>query len=193
MRTRLLSTAIVALGSWLACSGPATADEYQVDNMHSAVSFKISHMNCGLVHGRFNKISGTFNVEDADPTKTSFTITLQTDSVDTNQQARDKHLRSGDFFNAEQFPTIAFQSNSVKAADGNFEVIGDLTMHGVTKPVTVTLKRGGSAEFPRGKQRTGFYGDFTVKRSDFGVGAGKFSGMLGDEIPVSVSFEGVKK
>jgi polyisoprenoid-binding protein YceI len=192
MRKRLLSTAIVALGSWLACSSPATADEYKVDKMHSCVSFKISHMNMGMVHGRFNTIDGNFAVDDADPSKTAFTITLQTDSVDTNQQARDKHLRSGDFFNAQQFPTITFQSTSVKAVDGNYEVTGDLTMHGVSKPVTVSLKRGGAVEM-RGQKHTGFYGDFTIKRSDFGVGSGKLNSMLGDEIPISISFEGVKQ
>src|SRR5262249_45991620 len=144
------------------------------------------------VHGRFNKFSGAFTIDKADPSKCAFELTIQTDSVDSNNAARDKHLRSPDFFNVEQFPTIAFKSTAVKAIEGGYEVTGDLTMHGTKKPITIQLKGGKAAEFPKGMPRTGFWSEgLTLKRSDFGMD--KFVGLLGDTIYVSVSAEGTKK
>src|SRR5271154_4378045 len=111
MHKRLIDLALLAAIGWATWAAlPArAADEYGVDPMHSSVSFRIAHMNVGSVHGRFDKVSGKFVLDDADPSKSSFTFTLQTDSVDTNQPARDGHLRGGEFFDAKQFPTITFQ------------------------------------------------------------------------------------
>src|SRR5262249_10177648 len=96
-----------------------------------------------------------------------------------------------DFFNVKQFPTISFKSTAVKAGKDGYEVTGDLTMHGVTKPVTFALVGGRSAQFPKGVQRTGFSTEFVLKRADFGID--KFGEALGEDVPVAVSFEGTKK
>src|SRR5205823_755526 len=100
--------------------------------------------------------NGTFTIDPDDPGKSSFELSIKTTSVDTNNKKRDDHLRSPDFFNAKQFPLITFRSTSVKPAEGGFEVTGELTLHGATRPVTFPLKGGRAAEFPKGVQRTGF-------------------------------------
>jgi polyisoprenoid-binding protein YceI len=171
--------------------GQARADDYTVDPMHSSVSFQIEHFGLTWVHGRFNEFSGSFNVDRADPSKSSFAMTIKTASVDTNNAKRDGHLKSPDFFDAKQYPTIAFKSNSVKAtAGGGYEVTGNLTMNGVSRPVTFTLEGGKTAEF-MGVTRIGFHTNFMVKRSDFDMK--KMVGPLGDLVKVSIGIEGIKK
>ena len=168
------------------------ADDYTIDAVHSGVSFQISHVGLAYIHGRFDDFSGNFTIDTSDPTKSAFSLSIKSESVDTNNSKRDDHLRSPDFFNAKQFPTISFTSTSVKPIEGGYEVTGDLTIHGATKPVTFSLKGGSSAEFPKGVSRTGFStSQIVVKRSDFGVG--KPMPVLGDEVYVSISFEGTKK
>ena len=168
----------------------ARADDYTIDAVHSGISFKIKHAGLSYVHGRFNSFSGKFTLDSSDPSKSSFTMSIKPESIDTNNGGRDNHLRSPDFFNVKQFPTISFKSTSVKAIEGGYEVTGNLELHGTTNPVSFTLKGGGSAEFPKGVQRTGYATDFVIKRSDFGVG--RPMPVLGDEVYVSIGFEGTK-
>lgn len=186
----LVAAAVLAGG--LVAVGPAwAADEYAVDPMHSGVNFKISHLGLSWIHGRFNSYSGSFTLDAADPGKSSFTLTIKTGTIDTNNAKRDEHLKSPDFFNAKDFPAIAFKSTAVKPAKEGYEVTGDLTLHGVTKPVTFMLLGGRKAEFPKGVQRTGFSMELVLKRSEFEMK--KFGEMLGDDVHVAVSFEGTKK
>jgi polyisoprenoid-binding protein YceI len=168
------------------------ADEYVIDAVHSGVSFQISHLGLSYIQGRFNEFSGNFTIDTSDPAKSSFSVTIKAESIDSNNSKRDEHLRSPDFFNAKQFPVITFSSTSVKAIEGGYEVTGDLTMHGETKPVTFLLKGGKTAEFPPKVTRTGFStSQIVVKRSDFGVG--KPMPVLGDEVYVAINLEGTKK
>jgi polyisoprenoid-binding protein YceI len=190
--TRRLVGPAIALCVLLGAAVPArAADEYAIDTMHAGVNFKISHLGLSWIHGRFNEFSGGFALDPTDPTKCSFNLTIKAESIDTANAKRDDHLRSGDFFNVKQFPTITFKSTSVKAAKDGYEVTGDFTLHGVTKPITFTLTGGRKAEFPKGMQRTGFSTELTLKRADFGMD--KFGGALGEEVYIAVSFEGVKK
>jgi polyisoprenoid-binding protein YceI len=186
MQRTFLTVAALAL---FAIAAPARADEYAIDDVHSSVGFKIQHLGISWIQGRFDEISGTFKL-DKDPAKSSFELTLKTESIDTNNKNRDTHLKSPDFFNAKQYPTIGFKSTSVKAVDGGYEVKGDLTMHGETKPISFTLKGGKEVDF-MGKKRTGFSTELTLKRFDFGMD--KFKEALSDDVQVAVSFEGVKK
>lgn len=186
-----LCRASVGVVAFLGLAAVAAADEYAIDTMHSSVSFKISHLGLSYVHGRFNSFSGGFTLDSSESAKNSFKMDIKSQSVDTNNSGRDTHLRSPDFLNAKQYSSLTFKSTSVKPVDGGFEVSGDLTMHGTTKPITFTLKGGGTAEFPKGVTRTGFATDFVIKRSDFGVG--KPMAALGDEVSVSIGFEGTKK
>ena len=191
MRTHSFKMAVAA-AFFLGLGIHATADDYVIDAAHSGISFQISHLGLSYVQGRFNEFNGGFTIDTSDPAKSAFALTIKTESVDTNNAGRDKHLRSPDFFNVKQFPAITFASTAVKAIEGGYEVTGDLTLHGETKPVTFSLKGGKSAQFPPGVQRTGFStSQIVVKRNDFGVG--KPMPVLGDDVYISISFEGTKK
>jgi polyisoprenoid-binding protein YceI len=189
MFKRIAALIAVLFVTVAAAQAPA-ADEYAVDAMHAGVTFKISHLGLSWTYGRFNDISGSFTL-DTDPGKCAFALTLKADSVDTANKKRDEHLKSPDFFNVKQYPTISFKSTAVKAIKDGYAVTGDLTMHGVTKSVSFSLVGGRKAEFPKGAQRTGYSTDLVLKRSEFGMD--KMLQAIGDDIHVSISFEGVKK
>jgi polyisoprenoid-binding protein YceI len=185
VRTALATVALLAL-----VAAPARADDFVLDPDHSSVSFMIDHLGLTSIHGRFNAVAGDFVIDKANPGKSSFTLTLKTESIDTNNAKRDAHLRSPDFFNAKQYPQITFKSTAVKPAAGGYDVTGDFTMNGKTKSISFTLKGGKTLEFPKGTQRIGFTTFLTVRRGDFGVGK---AGFLGDEVQVAVGFEGTQK
>jgi polyisoprenoid-binding protein YceI len=166
-------------------------ETYTVDPVHSSISFMISHAGISNIHGRFNDFSGKITIDSADPTKSNFAVTIPIDSIDTNNVKRDEHLRAPDYFNSKQFPTMMFQSTKVKATDEGFDVTGDLTLHGVTKPVSIKLKGGHKVvEFPKGTKRIGVVSTFSIKRSDYGVSTEPSA--LGDEIPISIGIEASK-
>jgi polyisoprenoid-binding protein YceI len=117
------------------------ADTYKIDPVHATVIYRISHFNVGNAYGRFNEPTGSVTVDNEDPSKSVFEFSVQVDKVDTANPKRDAHLKSPDFFNAKQFPTIDFKSTKVaKKGDNQFELTGDLTLHGVTKSVTFDLQ-----------------------------------------------------
>jgi polyisoprenoid-binding protein YceI len=180
----MAASAVLALG--LAASG----DDYAIDPFHSAVTFKISHSDLNWIPGRFNQFSGEFAVDSTDHAKSSFILAIRPESIDTNNANRDSHLRGPDFFDTKHYPDMKFRSTSVKPIDGGLEVTGEFTMHGQTKPVTFKLM-GGKTIAAKGGQRTGYTAEFKLKRSEFGIS--KFAPMLGDEVWVTVSFQGIKK
>ena len=164
---------------------------YEVDRGHSALLFRIKHVDVGFTYGRFNDFSGKMVVDEANPAGSSVELTAQIASVDTNDAKRDQHLKSPDFFNANQFPTMTFKSTSVSKTGEEFSVQGDLTLHGVTKPTTITMKKTGEGDDPYGNHRIGFEGAMTIKRSDFGMD--KMPGAVGDWVWITVAVEGIKK
>src|SRR5262245_41128785 len=189
MRKWSVLPALALLLSAATASRAPAADEYALDAMHAGVTFKISHLGLSWTYGRFNDVSGSFTIADS-ADKCSFALTIKTESVDTGNKKRDEHLRSPDFFNAKQYPTIQFASTAVKEIKDGYEVTGDLTLHGKTKSVTFSLVGGRKAEFPKGVQRTGYSTELVIKRSDFGMD--KMTEAIGDEVRVSISFEGTK-
>jgi polyisoprenoid-binding protein YceI len=181
-----VATVVAAFGS-----AAHAADTYAVDPVHSSVSFKIRHSGISDIHGRFNDFGGKFTI-DKDPAKSSFTFTIKIDSIDTNNEKRDEHLRAPDYFNSKQFPTMTFESTKVKPVSGGYEVTGDVTLHGIKKPATLTLKGGDKViEFPKGMSRIGFDATFSIKRSEFDLKASLDS--LSDEIPISIGVQAVKQ
>ena len=175
----------------MCCTVARGADTYTVDPVHSSISFMISHVGISNIHGRFDAFSGKITIDQADPTRSSFALSIPIESIDTNNVKRDQHLRAPDYFNAKQFPTMSFQSTNVKAVDGGYEVTGDLTLHGVTKPVSFTLKGGDKVvEFPKKIKRIGFVSALSIRRSDFGVKADLK--LLGDEIPILIGLEAAR-
>jgi polyisoprenoid-binding protein YceI len=187
----VLAGGLVVFGSIVGSSAHA-ADSFTVDPVHSSISFMISHQGISNIHGRFNQFSGQFTIDRDDPAKSSFALSIPVESVDTNNQKRDEHLRAPDYFNAKQFPLMTFQSTKVKAIDGGYEVTGDLTLHGVTKEITLELKGGNKlVEFPKGMHRIGMTTDTAIKRSDYGMRA-ELPVSLGDDVRIIMGIEAVK-
>lgn len=183
----------VALGLVLAwTSATRAADTYKVDSVHSTVLFRIQHLGVSYTYGRFDEPTGTFTVDEADLSKSSVEMQLQAGNIDTGNAKRDGHLKSPDFFNVKVFPTITFKSTAVKkSADNTYEITGDLTLHGVTKSVTLTMQHVGSAKSPMGDFRSGYEGTLVINRTDFGMS--NMVGMVGDEVHLTISIEGVKQ
>jgi polyisoprenoid-binding protein YceI len=189
---------VLALAALLAVSlgtaaqpARAAADTYDVDTAHSYVGFRIQHMGVAWSYGRFNEFSGKVTWDPANPSANTISMEVKTASIDTGNSKRDDHLRNPDYFNAPQFPTLTFKSTSAKKVDDkHFEVTGDLSMHGQTKSVTFRVEQGGPIKDPWGFNRAGFFAEFPVKRSDFGIG--KPEG-LSDEVLLTISFEIAKK
>jgi polyisoprenoid-binding protein YceI len=171
---------------------PVSAEtRFKVDGSHSFVTFNVQHLGVSNAWGRFNDPSGTIVWDDADPSKSKLDVTLQANKVDTGNAKRDDHLRSPDFFNVKQFPTITFKSTSISPSGSNqYQLTGDLTLHGVTKPITVTLTKVGQADTRMG-HRAGFDTEFTVKRSEFGMSF--MQEGLGDDVTVHVALEGIRQ
>lgn len=167
------------------------ADEYAYDGVHSSISFKARHLDISWIHGRFNDASGKFVLDREHPEKSTFELSIKADSVDTNNKARDEHLRQPDYFDTKQFPTIDFKSTSVKAVKDGFEVTGDFTMHGVTKKIVLNLEGGKELEF-KGTKRVGFSTVVKLKRSDFGFDKNAI-GPIGDEAIILIDCEGMRK
>jgi polyisoprenoid-binding protein YceI len=189
MRLRHLFVSLVAVGL-LSASLARAADNYKVDSVHSTVVFKVSHLGVSNFYGRFTEPTGTLSVDSADPSKSSFNVEIQAEKVETAAAKRDAHLKSPDFFDAKQFPTITFKSTAVKGSGDKLEVTGDLTLHGVTKSITVPLVKTGEKDTGKMGYRTGWEATFDLKRSDFGMT--NMVGPVGDDVHLIVSLEAVK-
>jgi polyisoprenoid-binding protein YceI len=142
--------------------------------------------------GRFNTITGAVDWDDDNPTAGQFSLRVDATTVDTANDRRDAHLRSPDFFNTNEFPQISFTSTKIERVGEGYRVTGDLSMHGVTKPITMNLKRTGTTS-RRGNTIIGFEADGTVKRSDFNMNYGIEGGMLGDEVRLMIGLEAVRQ
>ncbi|HEX3134688.1 MAG TPA: YceI family protein [Planctomycetota bacterium] len=172
--------------------GASAADSYTIDPVTSSAIFRVKHFNVAYFYGTFNAIEGVLQWDNAAPASSKVEITIQAASVDSRNEKRDAHLASPDFFDAKQFATLKFVSSSVKAMDAtHFEIAGDFTMHGVTKPLTIAVTKTGEGKDPKGSQRIGFETTFVVKRSDYGMV--KLLENIGDEVTVTFATEGIRK
>ncbi len=185
LRALLATLALAAL--------PALAqDAYTIDPVHSEVSFKIRHL-LAKTSGRFTKFSGTIKVDPADMSKSSVEVTIDASSINTDNEKRDAHLRTPDFFDVAKYPTITFKSTSVKeVAKGKLEVTGNFTMHGVTKQITIPITNAGTQPgMQPGTVVAGFVdGSLTLNRYDFGIKT--YPGALGEEVAISLNVEAHK-
>jgi polyisoprenoid-binding protein YceI len=176
------------------CSLAATAQSWNVDRAHSAVKFSVSHMLVSDVDGRFKDFSGTVTTEKEDFSDLKTTFTIQTSSIFTDNEKRDAHLTSPDFFDAEKYPTITFTSTAItKTADKKYTLTGTLNLHGVTKEVQWEVKASGVVKDPYGNDRAGFKATTTITRSDFGISPSTPSVAVGDEVEITVNIEMIKK
>jgi len=191
-QTRLLAAPAALVVALLCQIAPVySADNYVLDQSHTAVVFKTTHMGLSWTYGRFKEVKGTFSIDSADPAKSTFTMAIKADSIDTDNNQRNDHLRSPDFFNTKQYPTITFKTTSAKPAKDGFEVTGDLTMHGVTRPVTMNLTGPKNGNAAPSRARTAYSTELVLRRADFGMD--KMLEAVGDDVHIMISFEGMKQ
>jgi polyisoprenoid-binding protein YceI len=189
-----LTVLVLVAGFVTAQGSQSTAQRvYKVDNAHSAALFRINHLGSSYTWGRFNKIEGDFTMADGAATPLFVDMRVKTDSVDTNDETRDKHLRTPDFFNVKEHPEITFKSTaSRKTADNKYSVMGDLTILGKTRPITIDVETFGPIDHPQAGKRAGFETTFGIKRSDFGMNYGVGPGGVGDDVRIIVGVEGTQ-
>ena len=188
---KLFSLALIA-AALFAVSASAQVETWQIDPNHSASQFAVRHNGISTVRGAFAKTSGTVQYEPSDPTKTVIDATIDANTVDTRVEPRDKDLRSPNFFDVEKFPTITFKSKKVESAGkGKLKVTGDLTIHGVTKEVTLDVDGpNGPNNDPRGNQHMGASATTQLSRKDFGVNGAP--GGVADDVQITIDVEMVK-
>lgn len=179
-------TAFIALTAFTTINNPWTNDD-----PHSQLGFTVTHLGIADVSGTFNDFDVTIKSSKPDFSDASFELTAKTASIDTRVEARNNHLKSADFFDVEKYPALNFKSTSIKKAGKNkYKLTGDLTLHGVTKPVTMDLLYRGTTENPMSKKQTaGFQITGTIKRSDFNVGPGFPAPMISDEVKIKADGE----
>jgi polyisoprenoid-binding protein YceI len=185
MRTSL--AAIVSLV--LILPAAAETQSWNIDGAHSSAQFSVRHMGISTVRGAFTKLSGTVQYDATNPIKTTIDATIEAASVDTRVEMRDNDLRGPNFFDASKYPTLTFKSKKVEeAGPGKLKVTGDLTIHGVTKEVTLDVE-GPSAPVkdPRGNLRVGASASTTINRRDFGVNGA--AAVVGNDVPITIDME----
>ena len=203
-RTLTLLAAVPALLTATAAAAPAARTSsapgaapvrWQIDQAHSELTFRIRHL-VSRVNGSFNTWSGTIVADPASLGGGSVSVDIQTASIDTNNERRDTHLKSGDFFDAENHPTITFRSTRVESRGGELQVHGNLAIRGVTKPVVLEgrmLEVGGAP----GRRRIGFEAETRINRMDYGVSWNRAAegcgAVLGDEVTITIAIEAVEQ
>jgi polyisoprenoid-binding protein YceI len=173
------------------------AENWNFDTVHSSVNFWVRHLMVSKVHGRFTKWSGSFVFDEKAPGSSRVEVEIDASSIDTREPQRDTHLRSADFFEVEKYPTLKFVSTKVEpTGDDTFKLTGDLTMHGVTKPVTLDVEYAGRTKHPQMGERVGFSARGVVSRKEWGLlynqvlEAGGFA--LSDKIELQLEIEATK-
>jgi polyisoprenoid-binding protein YceI len=188
-----ISQFIFVLGLLVIVSSVAYAAEtYKLDPGHSSIVFRVKHLGIAYVYGRFNGPTGSIVFDESAPSKSAIEMQAETKNVDTALEKRDTHLKSPDFFNAGEYPLVSFKSKSVKKLNENtYEVSGDLTLLGKTRPITVKVNGTGAGKDPWGNFRRGFETSFSIKRSNFGMNF--MMGGVSDEVNLTVSVEGIRQ
>lgn len=184
----------IAAAALFAIALPANAAEYVIDTKaaHASINFRVKHLGFSWLAGRFDAFSGTFAFDDKDPGASKVNVEIDTASVNSNHAERDKHLRSDDFLDVAKFPKATFESTKVTAsAPDKATITGNLTLHGVTKEVTIEATRLGGGPDPWGGSRQGFEGTTKFALKDFGVK--KDLGPASQEVELTLHVEGVQK
>lgn len=171
---------------------PANAAEYKIDPTHSFIEFKTIHLGFSWLSGRFNNIDGTMTYDPAAGAEAQkIELTIDTASLDTNHAERDKHLRSADFFDVENHPTATFVSTGFEGDENGGTLSGDLTLLGVTKPISFEITKIGEGEDPWGGYRAGFEGSYTLTRKDFGMSYNL--GPAAEDVVIDLMIEAIKQ
>lgn len=182
----------------LALPSTALAAPWEIDDSHSAAQFSVRHMMVTNVRGDFSKVTGVVNVDDKDPKKSTVEATIDAATINTRVAKRDEHLRSADFFDVAKHPSITFKSTQVKPKGSDkYQVIGDLTLHGVTRPVTLEVEATPEQKSPFGDVRRGLQATSKISRKEFGLTWNKAMDaggvVVGDDIAITLDLELVRK
>lgn len=187
--------AAIALGALSLGSLPALADTYTIDTAgaHASINFKVNHLGYSWLTGRFNEFSGEFTYDPKNLTASTINVTINTKSVDSNHAERDKHLRSDDFLNVDKYPTATFVSKQIIPDDDadEFDIVGDLTLNGVTKSITIEVEKVGEGKDPWGGYRVGFEGEAEFALKDFNIK--RDLGPASQTVKLELHIEGIKK
>jgi len=175
----------------LALAAPVNAAQYDVDLSHAFIQFRILHLGYSVLTGRFNQFGGTFEWDKDNPAGASIEVTVDTNSIDSNWAERDKHLRGEDFLNVGKFPKASFKSTKYTGDAKGGKLEGVLTLHGVSKPVTLDVKAIGEGPDPWGGYRAGFEATTTIKRADFGMTYNL--GPSSESMSFDLFIEGIRK
>jgi polyisoprenoid-binding protein YceI len=186
---------ILAISSVSLMGLPAQADNYTIDTKgaHASINFSIKHLGYSVLTGRFDTFSGDFTYDPAKPEASAINVTIDTSSVNSNHAERDKHLRSKDFLNVEKFPQSTFVSKKVVVGKdkNSFDLVGDFTLNGITKSITIATKKVGEGKDPWGGYRAGFEGTTELTLKDFNI---VFPlGPASETVKLSLNVEGLKK
>jgi polyisoprenoid-binding protein YceI len=187
----------VVLGLLALFSVPVAAAEWQVDRVHSHIGFTVRHMVVSKVPGEFTDFEGTLDFDGENFEKATVSFTIQAASITTNNEKRDAHLKSDDFFAVEKYPTLSFVSKKViPGENGHFQVVGDFTMRGVTKEVTFECEFNGVIKDPYGNTRAGFSAETEINRQEFGVSWSKSMDagglVVSDNVAIAIEVEAVQ-
>lgn len=193
-----LASVFAGLSVMVAAGGTASANEWVVDDSHSSVTFTITHLMITDVKGEFGTVAGTVKYDPKNPTAAQFNITADVTAIDTNNEKRDQHLRSPDFFDTKKFPKATFVSTRVRKADGNkIRVLGNLTIRGVTKPVEVVTEIKGPVTDPWGTVKVAASTTVEINRKDYGINWNKNLDaggvVVGDVAKLTIDLELNKK
>lgn len=192
----MLRSIVLSLFTLIVFALPAFADTYDLDPAHTTISFSAKHMVISNVTGKFEKFSGSFDIDEKGALKKA-NATMQVASINSGVEKRDNHLKSPDFFDAKKFPTITFVSLLVTHKGNNYTMIGDMTIKNVTKRVTLTGEFFGTAVGFKGERRAGFHAEGKINRKDYGVSFAAIleaGGMVvSDEIKIILDIEGIKR
>ncbi|MEO5378067.1 MAG: YceI family protein [Magnetococcus sp. DMHC-6] len=169
----------------------AASETYKLDPTHSFVTFSIAHLGYSLLQGRFNTLEGQFVLDPEQSTGATLEVSVETASIDSNHAERDKHLRSKDFLDTDQFPKATFKSTRIVEKEGKATVEGSFTLHGVTHPVTFEAKMIGTGADPWGGFRRGYAGQLHIKRADYGIS--KNLGPAAEEMDLGLYIEGIRQ
>ncbi|WP_432712417.1 YceI family protein [Pedobacter sp.] len=185
---------VTVLSTGLFAFKPVAESVWTIDKAHSKLGFEITHMMISDIEGSFKKVESTVTASKADFSDAVVTLSAEVSSVNTDNEKRDAHLQNADFFDAAKYPTLTFKSTSFKKVAANkFKVTGNLTFHGVTKPVTLDATLKGMATSPQSKKQiAGFKVTGTIKRADFNFGTKYPTAMLSDEITLNANTEFVQ-
>ena len=188
-RSRLLRLVLgLALGSIAAVSHAA---DYDIDTAHSFVEFRIKHLGYSWLYGRFNRFSGHFSYDADNPQASAISVSIDPASVDTNHAERDKHLRGTDFLDVTKYPDATFESTKYTGDAKSGTLEGMLTLHGVTRPISIQLEKLGEGSDPWGGYRAGFIGTTTLTRRDFGISYNL--GPASETMELELGIEGIRK